>query len=92
LRCCYVRDFFSYKSRVIDSSLDRGFVDGQEEIEMQPERPDFGQPEMDPPDETFREKSTTDRPPEGEDVDNFLGRGRDDAPWRWRSDSMESPF
>jgi hypothetical protein len=49
---------------------------------MQPERTDTGQRENELSDETLREKSTTDRPPEGEDVDSFLGRGRDDAPWR----------
>jgi hypothetical protein len=53
---------------------------------MQPERTEAGQPENELPDETRRENSTTDRPPEGEDVDSFLGRGRDDAPWHWRSE------
>jgi hypothetical protein len=56
-----------------------------EENEMPPE-----QPEIEPPDETVRESNPTDRPPEGEDVDSFLGRGLDDAPWRWRSHSFET--
>jgi hypothetical protein len=50
-----------------------------------PTEPTFEQPEVEPSDGTVQENSTTDSPPEGEDVDSFLGRGRDNAPWHWRN-------